>query len=439
MLRRIIYFFQVPPTSYDFNRYGIKVLVEAGREVEVWDLSQVFHSQHFLNHSKEPDPMDFGGSRIFRSRAEAVTAIRELDSRDFVVCDLSIPPKRQSIDPLVSIYKSLSKSNSLYCVLEINRLPHAPPPPQVSLATKVRRIARNFMRANPERLYNYARKAVGLATIPYHRFIASPFWRLRSYREGIEYDETGIRPADVLLLSGGKLNAPTGQRIGRKTRILKVPSLDYFEYEAVKSEPSVAKANSTAVFLDSDAVFIPHLAVSDPDHLQPNEYFPQLCEFFDFVEREQRVEIVIAAHPKANYDLHPGCFGGRTVIRAKTPSLVKNARFVLTNASLSLGFAVMFQKPIIFITSQSLDRKFVAHARWIPVIARLLNKSPIYIDELLDIDWQKELSIDAVAYGRYCQDYIIEDHAVGSPNPWLALAETAEELVAEKQGVGRRG
>jgi hypothetical protein len=68
------------------------------------------------------------------------------------------------------------------------------------------------------------------------------------------------------------------------------------------------------------------------------------------------IEVVIAEHPKSDYSKHPDYFQGRKRVRGDTARLVHESRFVLAHASTSIDYAVLFEKPIILLTSEVLDK-----------------------------------------------------------------------------------
>ena len=73
-------------------------------------------------------------------------------------------------------------------------------------------------------------------------------------------------------------------------------------------------------------------------------YYKLMKDYFDFIEREYNLEVVIAAHPKSNY--HGDEFAGRRIIKFKTMELVRHAEFVMLHGSMSIAYSVIFNKPV---------------------------------------------------------------------------------------------
>ncbi|MEK7783941.1 MAG: hypothetical protein AAB658_00780 [Chloroflexota bacterium] len=177
------------------------------------------------------------------------------------------------------------------------------------------------------------------------------------------------------------------------------------------------------VFLDEYLPFHP-----DYDRLKltpfssAGAYYPGLRRFFGFLEREHGARIVIAAHPHSRYEDRPeDYFGGRPVVQGKTLELVRKAGFVIAHSSTALNFAVLFRKPVLFITTDSLQRS-QRMARSIQAMAAWLGKTPVNVDAPLNQDWKKELAVDTEAYARYREAYI---KTAGSPDKpvWQIFAD----------------
>ncbi|TAL09724.1 MAG: hypothetical protein EPO02_09505 [Nitrospirae bacterium] len=183
------------------------------------------------------------------------------------------------------------------------------------------------------------------------------------------------------------------------------------------------------VFLDEYLPFHP-----DYDRLgltafsSADAYYPALRRFFDFLEHEHVVRIVIAAHPHSRYEDHPDYFGGRLVVKGQTLELVRKAGFVIAHSSTALNFAVLFRKPVVFVTTDSLQQNQRV-ARSIRVMASWLGKTPINVDAPLGVDWERELTVDEKAYARYREAYIKK---AGSPDKpaWQIVADHLKTVKA---------
>jgi hypothetical protein len=120
-------------------------------------------------------------------------------------------------------------------------------------------------------------------------------------------------------------------------------------------------------------------------------------------------EIVIAVHPRSNYNNLPDYFGGRSCIKGKTGQLIKDSSFVIAHMSTSIGFAVLYHKPIVFITTDKLYKMNSGKnltGSYIQAIAAELGKNPINIDHMSEFNWNHEMEINEEAYLCYKNNYI---------------------------------
>lgn len=80
-------------------------------------------------------------------------------------------------------------------------------------------------------------------------------------------------------------------------------------------------------------------------------YYKSMRAFFDKVEKQYGCEVIVAAHPNANYDNNP--FGKRKCIKFKTVELVKDSRAVILHSSNSINFIAYYNKPVCFVSNDA--------------------------------------------------------------------------------------
>ena len=218
---------------------------------------------------------------------------------------------------------------------------------------------------------------------------------------------SGIKPTR-LILAGGERSPVYPCRRDGKTEILWAHSLDYDICLKNKNLPLQEK--NTAVFLDEYYPFHPdyiYLGLKPP--VTAEQYYPPLNRFFDRVEKELGLEIVIAEHPRSAYEKHPEYFSGRKRIKGNTANLVRECKLVLAHSSTALNYPNIYQKPVIFLTSRSIDASWLGSA--IKAMACWFGKKPVFVDELETLDLKKECQTDLEAYKRYRQAYIKTDNS----------------------------
>ena len=177
-----------------------------------------------------------------------------------------------------------------------------------------------------------------------------------------------------------------------------------------------------AVFLDEDMIY--H---SDYDHLEIKSpateitYYASMNGFFEKLERKLGMPVMIAAHPRSRYDLRPQLWNGRKTITGKTAELVRDAKLVLCHQSTAVSFAVMWRKPILFLTTNELKSSYLQPG--IEVGSALLVAPSINVDKNEELLATNLLySVDGAAYEKYAEEYIKRP---GTPNlpAWQIFAE----------------
>ncbi len=371
---KIILLVEIPFSERNYNRYGIEILQKNGFDVEVWEFTP-FLRPDVHEQVKVPDPVAFSGYRKFSARADALAAIAQLPASCFV---LSLIVYRYGT---MAIYRALSAARVRYGVVWLSALPSASAVTQpltmlVSILAKVRHASR------------------------------ARLWKVLLGR--IPFQLLGIRPASVMLAGGeGALRFKRVYPVNGRTTILWAHARDYDVYLNEKEKPVQTDAK-VGVFLDENVPFHPEHNKEFWPYAAPcneDEYYPGLRRFFDFLERERGVRVIIAAHPSARYDEGCDYFGPRTIVQGRTLELVRQAAFVISHNSTALTYAILFDKPVLFIDNDKMRRNLV-DAHQTNGIAQYLKRLPINLDTPLRPDWEKELTVDRDAYAQYRETFI---------------------------------
>nr|MCR4999326.1 hypothetical protein [Lachnospiraceae bacterium] len=104
-----------------------------------------------------------------------------------------------------------------------------------------------------------------------------------------------------------------------------------------------------AVFLDQYMPYHPDVVIKRGAKIDPEAYFAELNQVFDYVGEKYGVEVIIAAHPRADYRQYGDVFHGRQIIYGKTSELIKGCDFIFSNSSGANAYAVIANKPIVLI------------------------------------------------------------------------------------------
>jgi len=221
----------------------------------------------------------------------------------------------------------------------------------------------------------------------------------------------GISPVGTFIGGGRKsFSGSPPYPTGPGTQYLNGHAPDYDVFiELARKGQVEQKESKPAVFLDSDDLHHPDLdGIGRSTPPWEGAYYARLRRFFDTVEATLGVRVVIAAHPLST-STDASRFGSREIIKGMTGDLVRGSSFVIAHASTAINLAVLFWKPIIFITDMDYEDFYVGPL--IESMAGALGKKPIYIDDpvIYKANLSTALHIDPVAYHRYIDDYIRMD------------------------------
>jgi hypothetical protein len=127
---------------------------------------------------------------------------------------------------------------------------------------------------------------------------------------------------------------------------------DYDNYTNNKYTNKRLVTEKYAVFLDTNLPYQSDLALVGLPVVSALPYFKSLNRFFDVLEKSYGLKVVIAAHPTSNYSSE--LFNGREIYRMQSPELVKNAEFCIAHNSTAISYAVLNEKPMIFIFTEEM-------------------------------------------------------------------------------------
>ena len=190
--------------------------------------------------------------------------------------------------------------------------------------------------------------------------------------------------------------------------------LNYIDYDTWVQYPKQGRHRQLTatlpakycVFLDDAQTHHPDVILASLAPLDVEKYHKSMRTFFDKVERETGMEVLIAAHPRPNYEGYFDKFGNRKIIQGKTIDLVANSSMVLMHFSASVSFAILFDKPIMIVTNDELIRTGIVGLN--EPIARALHKKTWNIDDPVDmqqIDFDYS-TWDKSEYPNYIKKYL---------------------------------
>lgn len=156
---------------------------------------------------------------------------------------------------------------------------------------------------------------------------------------------------------------------------------DWEDYQILKNVPKISLGRY-AVFVDEYFPLHPDLVYFN--HQKPKNvvhYREIMNRFFRVIETKYKLEIIIAAHPKSQYDNNT--FDGRKIVKYKTVELIKNAEMVFMHSSAALSFIVMFDKPLAIIVTDDYWSNKILRLNLLRV-SRMLKRPFYNIEHTID-------------------------------------------------------
>jgi len=386
-IKKIVVFNVTPFTKRDYIRFGGDIFKENGFDVWFYDFSPIVYPKLYKNCTF-PDLYYPENHILFSSKKKTLNVIAELEPDSFVIM---LPRFDQDTS---IIFEALSKTKIPYCVAAN----HSFPVSEYKKSPKFFKLISTFLSLN-----------IGTFKRIFYR---PQFARL-----------LGIREPDLCIVASNlslELHK-TQYLVGKNTEILWTHTLDYDVY--LKNKTEILKISGTnGVFLDPLAPLFQGdtlaLRIKGPTTVE--NYYPSICKFFNYIEKELEASIEIAAHPKSNHPPCPDYFGGRETLRGDTFNMIARSRVVIAHSSIAIQFAIILKKPVIFLTTNEIEND-IYFSGLIKAYADSIGKTVINIDEPLNIDLQKELYVNEEVYDAYIERYI-KKRGSEELNTWQILA-----------------
>lgn len=394
MPNRVVFFLDSAFSKRDYVRFGFDIIKARGYDVEAWNFLPVLQPIYCRSYIP-PDTIDFARHRLFTHHQHIVEAISGLSKEDVVVCLIGHDGDS------AFIFDLLEKQNVHYGFCMLGLLPRAS-------------------------VYWHMHELL-------HRFVSSPAAflgkMLNILWEGMlrkmAHSQHVISPR-FIMTGGAAANNDRRYPVLGTANIIKAHALDYDRYleEEEPAHLDEGKAGDYALFLDDDIPLHSDYIIFDVNpYCTADSYYSELNKFFDSFERTTGLSIIIAAHPRADYEKRGNPYGNRKLVCGKTVSYTKRAKLVLAHVSTSLNFAILYKKPVIFMDSLEYS---MALRLWIRDTAVVFGQTPLIISG--DATFRlPQLTINDELYERFKNLYIKES---GTPNKmcWCIFCDYVDKL-----------
>jgi len=203
-----------------------------------------------------------------------------------------------------------------------------------------------------------------------------------------------------------------------KAIIKQVNLPDYNTFINIKDDVQPFIAGDYAIFLDNNAAFHSDVELLGSKLINAEIYFNEINVFFEKIERQFGIEIIIAAHPSSNYT--PNAFNGRRILKNKTGQLVRDSKLVLASISTSISYAILFNKPITFFYTQDMVNNYYlfGYPDMCIYLSDYLKCSVYNISENYNLD-SFPLNIPENIRIKFIKDYYTSDESQSKSNEML--------------------
>ncbi|NFV78557.1 hypothetical protein [Magnetospirillum aberrantis] len=368
----VTYFIQVPLTGRDRQRFAIDDLQHAGFTVRVVDFGP------FLLPNLPADRNHYGSLGdltpvVVSDRAGIDRVMAELkESGGLVVCLIA---GRTIVPAAAGILRRLGRLGVPYIQFLNVQVPG------IARADGVQK------KSIPSRLLHFLRSGN----------------ILRSLHGRIPLRFLGV-PCAAAALYGGRLSKG-GRLIGPTTQAIAAHASDWEQVRTARNR--AADERPVAVFLDQFLPFHPDFTETGGRPPDPALYFNSLRRLFDRIERELGLEVVIAAHPRADYHVRGGeLFGKRRLVIGDTAGLIRDSRLVVAHYSSAIGLAAAFLKPVLLVGSKDVWSADPVILRMAEGYAQTLRRPLWSLDAVDSIDLTMALDVDKPAYAGFVENYL---------------------------------
>lgn len=353
---QIVFFRYLPLTQKIVDDFYMKEIVSFGYDVDYWDITPLFFSNQDSVENYIPSEEEKINVKYVKTRKEFNSLLKKYHSALFISL-MSFGPK------LIWMFHSLKRFGCRTAVFSYYPLPlHVASGPLKEKLLDMRKVVNGL----------YTRISI---------FFAIKLGYIKLYDYVFKGGTQGWKGIGSIKLDYLK-----------KATFFEVNNWDYDKF--LRSSLTINNENFI-VFLDEYYPFHPDALMLGQGSVDPEQYFKDINKVFTAVESFYGMPVVIAAHPKALKYKEHNYFGGREVRFNSTLDLVARASYVLAHDSLSIGFAIMCKKPLIFIDSMEIMIKLPQNSKSITAFANYFYSPLIYPDKLQDTNFPKNKELNA--------------------------------------------
>lgn len=235
--------------------------------------------------------------------------------------------------------------------------------------------------------------------------------------------------AFISRLNGAFVAGRTAYKIHRKYQNPNIIPINVRDYDDAlfgknKWVPPDDMPADYCVFLDGYWPYHPD-NVKEDIRIDADTYYQSLNRMFDAIEKRIAIPVVIAAHPKSDYETIGNKFDSRILIKGQTRDLIQQSRFVLLHESTAFSYALIYEKPMVFLTDNQADTVNGFLGYRIRQFKNFFGSPIINIDKSHEVEAISEdnISICRNKYHDYILDYLASFQSRHCPSSEIILNE----------------
>lgn len=170
--------------------------------------------------------------------------------------------------------------------------------------------------------------------------------------------------------------------------------INNWDYDRFVSADLEIKKDPFIVFLDEYYPFHPDALLFGGTTVSYSQYYSDINKVFSAIEEKYGIPVVVAAHPKAMRYKDKNYFEGRKIYFNTTLELVSKASLVIAHDSLSICYAIICKKKIVFVNSNEIKNKLYENYLEICHLASFLNSPIVFADSIKLSDLPESFELD---------------------------------------------
>ena len=213
-----------------------------------------------------------------------------------------------------------------------------------------------------------------------------------------------FNPNPNYLLTSGNLEVKNFNKNRTKIKIINSHSFDYEKYLKLKNKPMNKDLKDSIVYIDQDHEGNYDKILNKANYPVTKDFhWKSLNNFFDQLSKKLNKKIIIAAHHRRDKKINIET--NYEIEYSQTANLIKNSSLILAHYSSAISLAILFKKPIVFITTDELEN-FKYTELHIKKYAQELNNKVININKFNFPENYDFFHFDDNAYKKWKENYI---------------------------------